>query len=592
MHSHKTIAYPLSYPPASPNRSHSIIPSVIPAGTVLYHGRPDTKIPTVPDWLGFDFEHSQIFARAPGGYVLTFATKRALRVIAFDGLSAHQSRDTQQVFLRGRVFDDSVDGDARSGASFDPQTELCAWASKHNIDAFVRAEMHFELINCDFAGTLEVLSTLRVLPEEERIERSKSSASEEDSPGSPTSDAPSSLPVEVLLESSEPPGVPEGPGGSEGPWRGRVPPPAGWIGSFPTDLWTEVDMTAKRHDFAPGETRVRPVLSKFVTFYDPAVKSLMPGRRGKMRDLHRLLGIDKEEAKMIVRQLEEAVDDEKGWDDKTGASGVDWSSMLRVLVERYGERLEFLNYTLAVQHDSTSPSGASFLFARAFKARQQVLTMLTPYVTMLDKPPNSTSPLPGSPESDRRAWLAPIVQRCSAAHTHGLRTHLFTRQEHLLYSGVKTVVHEICRRLGRMFSFAYDIEIVPMDDGEEHVYGVVVEAMRGEIIALLEWLDWVQVWVKCRPSCAVNVSYVHQFYPAPGFVNFFFINLSPSLSHLRSSVSPRMGSLARSLPAGLEMTIQGATVPLNASRGLTHDTKPGDKLKELLGPWSRVDRQN
>ncbi|KAF8309493.1 hypothetical protein DL93DRAFT_2216540 [Clavulina sp. PMI_390] len=483
----------LYWPQSVVVQGHSIIPAVIAAGTVLYHGRLDTNVPTGHNWLAFDFEHAYFFAKAPNGYVHAFSTKRALRVIVFDGLSAHQARDTQQAFFYGQVLEDPSSIDPESGR------ESCTWAREHGIDGFVRTEMHFEFINCDFAGTMQPLSVVRVLPTENRVDRSRPDIAAEPFVASHTSSPDPLLPsppYNRLLAS------PTAVQSSMGSKLDRVVPPEGWIGSFPTDLWIELDLAAKRHDFPPGETRVRPVFSKFVTFYDPALKSLLPGRRGKLRDHHRLVGIDKEEANIIMRQLEEAIDDEAGWNDRRGASGVDWASILRVVVEQYGERLEYLNDTLSVTSIRSHPDN-SWSFIRALKARQQVLTILTPYFSIYDTPQTPSSNLSSESSLEpMRTWLAPVIQRCAITHTQGLPSHLFTKQEHLLYYGVRTVMREICRRLGRMFYLAYDIEPSdPQAMQAEEVYDAIAEAMRMEISSLIEWLDWVQVWVKCRPAC-------------------------------------------------------------------------------------------
>ncbi|KAF8309497.1 hypothetical protein DL93DRAFT_2117822 [Clavulina sp. PMI_390] len=428
------------------------------------------------------------------------------------------------------MFGKVLEGDAPLA----PQDAMCAWANKHGIDAFLRTEDHWEIINCDFPGTLKLLATRRVLPDEEKIDRSKPATTELSIPP-PSFD-----------------GLSRGwkQDGPADPPRGRVPPPKGWIGSFPTYIGAETTTAAKWHDFAPGETRARPVLSKFVTFYDPAVKSLVAGRRGKTRDQHRLLGIDDEEAKLVIKQLEDAVDDEAGWNEKTGVSGVDWTTVLHVVVERYGERLEFLNHTLAGNTTAASK--------RSFKARQQVLTILTPYFTLFDTPPATSDSL-----DSRRAWLSPVVRRCAAAHTEGLPTHLFTKQEGLLLYAVQTVSHEICRRLGRTFSLAYDIDVIEAEMESDSSYDLVAEAMRLEISALLGWLDWVQVWVKCRPACSIDVSLLRSaattllFYPSHK-INFFYSLL------YRNTASPLMVYRARFLDVGLEPRTKEAVGSLSA----------------------------
>lgn len=63
----------------------------------------DADIPTEPEWLAFDFEHAYRFAFGRAPHVLTLATARALRVLNFDGLSAHLAPETQAVVMYGEV---------------------------------------------------------------------------------------------------------------------------------------------------------------------------------------------------------------------------------------------------------------------------------------------------------------------------------------------------------------------------------------------------------------------------------------------------------------------------------------------------------
>ncbi|KAJ7632966.1 hypothetical protein FB45DRAFT_914014 [Roridomyces roridus] len=407
-------------------QGHSFSPSLIPAGTVFYHGRPDKNIPTDPEWLAFDFEHSYMFANGRNAHVLTLVSKRPLRVINFDGLSAHLSTFSQSIIMYGEV---RGGGDRKDPAGTQEIAgRLCAWAAENGIDGFIRMEGHFELIECDFAASFDLVSALRVIPQDERT---------------------------------------KGRGGRD------VPRPEGWVGSLPTDSSREVVVAGKWHDHVPGEMRVRPQYSKFVTFYDPAVTSLVDSRRGKSRDEQTLETLSRADAQMKLAELEAAV--AAPWDED---SGIDWASLLHVVVERYGQRLELLAKTL---------SNAGNPYETAFKARQQVLIMLAPHFTVLDVPSNAT-----------REWLTPVVLRCSASMTSGLPTSGLTNQEVILRGAVEDVMAQICRRLARAFHLAYDVEEKRLDAPN------VVDGMQSEIKDLMTWLDWTQVWVKCRPACSIE----------------------------------------------------------------------------------------
>ena len=228
--------------------------------------------------------------------------------------------------------------------------------------------------------------------------------------------------------------------GPGSPGWGELPEhPSGWRGSLPTEVALEIRVAAKRHDRAPGETRVRILHDKLVTFYDPAVTSLLHSRRGKPREKHRLKGISKVDAVTKLRELEGVVRD---WGVR--GSRVDWASIVHIVVERYAQRLELLSRTL---NNASYPD----VRMKAAKARAQVLTMLAPHLTTTDVPRNTGTAAANS-------WLAPVVRRCATTHTAGIPIGLLTSQEHLIHDAVDEAMREICRRLGRMFRAAFDVE--------------------------------------------------------------------------------------------------------------------------------------
>lgn len=119
---------------------HTIVPAIIPAGTVLYHGRTDRNVPQVPDWLAFDFEHSYAFCHGDC-WVVTMVATRDLRLAYFDGSSAAKvktgSMDTQDLVIWNEVRPDI------GFAEWERIKALCdGWGKKYNLDGFVRMEQH------------------------------------------------------------------------------------------------------------------------------------------------------------------------------------------------------------------------------------------------------------------------------------------------------------------------------------------------------------------------------------------------------------------------------------------------------------------
>jgi len=117
---------------------HNIVPGVIPAGTFLYHGTLLDTIPTGPDWTATSPEHSIIFCRTVkgGGWHLTLAVTRPLKVLYFDGSSAAKlnegTMDIQDIITWGEPQPDRVYDE------LERIRDLCAWGKEFKIDAFVR----------------------------------------------------------------------------------------------------------------------------------------------------------------------------------------------------------------------------------------------------------------------------------------------------------------------------------------------------------------------------------------------------------------------------------------------------------------------
>jgi hypothetical protein len=116
---------------------HSIVPATIPAGTVLYHGRGENRVPDVPEWFAFDFELAFLFGLSPC-YVISVQAKRDLRVLYFDGAAAVKMKggpmDSQDIVAWGKIQPDKY------FSEWDRIEALCDWGKPFGLDGFVRME--------------------------------------------------------------------------------------------------------------------------------------------------------------------------------------------------------------------------------------------------------------------------------------------------------------------------------------------------------------------------------------------------------------------------------------------------------------------
>ncbi|KAI9459921.1 hypothetical protein BJY52DRAFT_1148726, partial [Lactarius psammicola] len=424
---------------------HSLVPATIPKGTILYHGRADPRIPTSPDWLAFDFEFAYIFC-LESCYVISLQAKRDLRLVYFDGLSSGNMKDgpldSQDVILWGRPRPD------KTFLEWERIEALCDWGRPLGLDGFVRMEFNFEVMICDFLDPMEVISLLDIIPKNQ-------------------TSTPKYLPgLPIPLPQPGPPRLPSG-------WRGS-----------PLDMRRtvfEAYFSASWHDRAPGLTRVHPDYSSLVTFYDPSLSSLVEARYGKDRLHLRLEGISALDSDRVRAELQTVLTREKG-----RGSGVDWGSIVRVVTERYADRLEYLRFLL-------SPNTTTFADAleRASVARAQLLVMLTPYITTANVPERL-------PASANLSWAAPVTQRCATTQTSHIPLGILTPQEARIHAAVENTLHEICRRLVLVWVEFFDVEAADEAEAAE-----ATEVARGHIEELMTWLDW-SVWVRCDPRCSLG----------------------------------------------------------------------------------------
>ena len=255
-------------------------------------------------------------------------------------------------------------------------------------------------------------------------------------------------------------------------WRGRVR--SGISSSF------EAISSGMWHGRSPGETRVKIDYSRVVSFFDPALSSLVEARVGKPREEFRLDKISEADSKYVRDQVTDVFTrDGQG-------SGIDWGSITQVIVDRYSGRLELLRHILQ------NPESKRNVTEQVAEARSQVLIMLTPYMITSAIPPNPTGPVD-------RSWIDPVVKHCASTHTAWAREALLTWQEKVIKEAVEEVLSRICRVLGDLWVDAFDSTEASVEELDRFL-----RKWQLNIIELMDWLDW-SIWLRCDPACGPEV---------------------------------------------------------------------------------------
>ena len=205
------------------------------------------------------------------------------------------------------------------------------------------------------------------------------------------------------------------------------PRPLGWKGELlgGTHAYVEAFLSGQRHDHLPGEFRMRIDFDRVVSFYDPALSSLIQGRRGKPRADHNIEYISGDDVALKLDELRSVLT------RKEYGSGLDWPAVFHGIYGRYADRLQMLNETLA---------SADATIERMKNARQLVLALLVQHMRPTD--------VPVTRDDTNLSWMSPVVERCSRSPASYVKAELFTPQERLLRDAVKETLHEICRRVG------------------------------------------------------------------------------------------------------------------------------------------------
>jgi hypothetical protein len=256
------------------------------------------------------------------------------------------------------------------------------------------------------------------------------------------------------------------------------------------------------HNHFPGETRIHLNYAGVVSFYDTALfPSLKPLRYKKERWDHRLEGISSEDVESFLKTLGSILDHDSAWDRPV--SGIDWKTLLRIVVDRYVVRLQTLNHLL----NSTVPSSEDDSILSLKKAHKHMSGMLSPYRLYHASPPPEIRSIP------KYSWAIPVFEECSTTHTRYIDSNpslsqKLTYSERLLLNSTKSVSSEICRVIVGMWAEGMEHSIFSKDDfsrSDSESAQELMKRWKGLTEELIAWLDWSE-WVTCRPACGVEVS--------------------------------------------------------------------------------------
>ena len=210
--------------------------------------------------------------------------------------------------------------------------------------------------------------------------------------------------------------------------------PQGWRGSIRSGRSSAFEAlnSGMWHNRSPGEMRIKIDYSRVMSFFDPALSSLVEMRAGKPRGQFRIDKISGADSRYVRDQLTDMfARDGQG-------SGIDWGSITQVIVDRYGGHLELLRHILQ------NPESKRNVTEQVAEARSQVLIMLTPYMLVSAIPPNPTGPVD-------RSWIDPVVKHCASTHTAWTPETPLTPQEKVIKGAVEEVLSEICGVLGEVW---------------------------------------------------------------------------------------------------------------------------------------------
>ncbi|KAK2054960.1 hypothetical protein LY76DRAFT_207305 [Colletotrichum caudatum] len=484
-----------------------LIPATVPKGTLMYHGANSNSTPKGFEWLAFEMEHSENFARSwkkrwappgrgapppPGGphdgepidpptvrgqkplgaddddddddgddrrepprrprpdgpvrgYLHTYRANRDLKLLYIDGMAAGK---TAMGTLDTQDYLLRGLGDAPSFGEFDRARDICETVTGWGLDGVVRMEIGFESIYCDFSDGLDLVSVLRR------------------------------------------------------PWNDQVE------GEHGIDLFEWARAVGQRYD-GIGAGRVRLDFGGMVSaLWYPLNVSNPSGRGGS--NMPRLGRLAEGERAAILSRVEETVKGARRAEGK-----VDWQGVVDMVVSRYADRIEALA-------DEGEDGGDE-----AFLGQVLVVTnSLVDYPRDASDSAAAAAAARGGDEEDD--YVKEARGRCAANHLAPATAwrEEWTPEDGMLHAAVSAVAERICedlfdvRRLvleaapalASAFSEAEVRDLLlaaaaaaaaARDGGGSEKLGAAVERGRATMRALKRDLGWTG-WRRCRPGCGVG----------------------------------------------------------------------------------------
>ncbi|KAG1831853.1 hypothetical protein EV424DRAFT_1534110 [Suillus variegatus] len=431
---------------------HTIVPGTVPVGTVLYHGAlTSPHLPTALDWVAVEPDHSTFFCKGP---IETGCWHLTLTV----------TRPMKVLYFDGNSAAKLPEGtlDTQDLVAWSEMKPERVWNEEQRIKDLCKWGEKYgvngfvsEIMICNFTSHMEIVSFLNL-----------------ESIRTGTSTDPPPVTARHVLELMH---------------------SASWRENY------------------PGETRIMLDFSGVVSFYDTAlVPSLVQHRVGLDRWDHRVAGISPEDIERVQDRLAQALAR-----PPATTSGIDWKTVLRVVVDRYASRLEFIQHLLNLTLDDGS------IFDHAQQIQRQLRNVLLPYTVFAALPPNTSVTANAT-----SLWAAPVFRECAVSQTASIasRGTTLTPSEHLLLQAVRETTHEICRVVTKMWASGMNLGVdafYPPEQRPEvdHIYTLMGE-WKEDVTQLISWLDW-SVWVKCRPACGFEEmcylpTWPFGFFRAPG----------------------------------------------------------------------------
>ncbi|POW06455.1 hypothetical protein PSTT_08947 [Puccinia striiformis] len=467
---------------------HSIIPGVVPRGTLLYHG---TNQQTTPP---------------------TEAT-RAIRIIYLDGQSSSLGTpgfmDSQSVLINSTTVPEGFgDEGGYIKAEYERARELCRIGQERGFEGVVRMNTFFELLLCDFNQKVELLAGTNTTDPYDTLYQ----------PGEVTGDSPSESSATSAQNQSD---VAQSISPDEVPHQlqqaindsnnstihaknhresARDEPQKSLLQLLvrPRPIKSPFFRRSSQYSFRassrqffmPGEVRVILDPSGFVSFYD-RVESLSQKRQAdgssqSPRHTHRLFGISSGDMDKVKDRLFNVLarKNAEGW--RTESDRLDWRATAWTIIQTYSNSLVELDYLLK-RDDLTA-------IDRAAEVRDLTYGMLIPYV-------------------DFSSWMSvtqlgkiQTIKKCRRGFTAGTyRASELTESLTVIIGAIEGTLDRLCSTVLSIFSKTIKLSI-PIHSSNssnskwERVAQWRTSEWRQQTEELMRWLGW-STWGHCDPPC-------------------------------------------------------------------------------------------